>query len=84
MLRAGKALRFTPREVEGFRQVGLDFEGARTQDDIDEALGRWTRTLADERPDLLDRIAGAMADALWVKLPPRLSVVTAAGCVRQP
>ena len=27
MLRAGKTLRFTPREVEGFRQVGLDFEG---------------------------------------------------------
>ena len=53
MLRAGKALRFTPQEVEGFRKVGLDFEGARTQDDIDDALDRWVRTLAADRPDLL-------------------------------
>ena len=84
MLRAGKALRFTPREVEGFRQVGLDFEGARTQDDIDDALDRWARTLAGDRPDLLDKIAAAMADAVGGQVPPRLSVVPAAGCVRQP
>jgi hypothetical protein len=84
MLHAGKALRFTPQEVEGFRQVGLDFEGARTQDDIDEALDRWVRTLAGDRPDLLDKIAVAMTDALGVQLPPRLSVVAAAGCARQP
>ena len=84
MLRAGKALRFTPQEVEGFRQVGLDFEGARTQDDIDEALDRWVRTLAADRPDLLDKIAAAMADAVGVQLPPRLSTVPAAGCTRQP
>ena len=84
MLRAGKALRFTPQEVEGFRQVGLDFEGARTQDDIDEAMDRWVRTLAGDRPDLLDKIATAMADVLGVQLPPRLSAVPAAGCARQP
>ena len=84
MLRAGKALRFTPREVDGFRQVGLDFEGARTQDDVDDALDRWVRTLAGDRPDLLDKIAVAMADAVGVQLPPRLSTVPATGCVRQP
>ena len=84
MLRAGKALRFTPREVEGFRQVGLDFEGARTQDGIDEALDRWVRALAGDRPDLLDKIAAAMADAVGGQVPPRLSVVPAAGCARQP
>ena len=84
MLRAGKVLRFTPQEVEGFRQVGVDFEGARTQDDVDDALDRWVRTLAGDRPDLLDKIAVAMADASGVQLPPRLSVVPAAGCARQP
>ena len=84
MLRAGKALRFTPREVEGFRRVGLDFEGARTQDDLDEALDRWVRTFAGDRTDLLDKIAVAMADASGVQLPPQLSVVPAAGCARQP
>ena len=61
MLRAGNALRFTPDEIEDFRKLGLDFDGARTQDDIDQALARWTDTLNDERPDLLEKIAAAMA-----------------------
>ena len=34
----------------------LDFVQLYTGDDIGQALG-WTQTLADERPDLLDRIA---------------------------
>jgi hypothetical protein len=38
MLRAGKSLRFTPDEVDEFRSLGLDFEGVRTQDDIEQAL----------------------------------------------
>jgi hypothetical protein len=59
MLRAGDALRFTPDEIEAFRKLGLDFDGARTQDDIDQALARWTDTLNDERPDLLEKIAAA-------------------------
>jgi hypothetical protein len=57
MLRAGDALRFTPDEIEDFRKLGLDFDGARTQDDIDQALARWADTLNDERPDLLEKIA---------------------------
>ena len=40
MLRAGDALRFTPDEIEDFRKLGLDFDGARTQDDIDQTLAR--------------------------------------------
>jgi len=52
MLRAGKALRFTPEEIEEFRSLGLDFDGARTQDDIEQTLALWAETLADERPDL--------------------------------
>src|SRR5260221_11099030 len=56
MLRAGKALRFTPNEIEEFRSLGLDFDGARTQDAIEQALAAWTETLADERPDLLNKI----------------------------
>ena len=73
MLRAGDALRFTPDEIEAYRKLGLDFDGARTQDDIDQALARWTDTLNDERPDLLEKIAAAMAKARGIALPARLT-----------
>lgn len=75
MLRAGKALRFTPDEIEGFRSLGLDFDGARTQDDIEQALALWAETLADERPDLLGKIVAEMARDKSVKLPAQLTVV---------
>jgi len=73
MLRAGNALRFTPDEIEAFRKLGLDFDGARTQDDIDQTLARWADTLNDERPDLLEKIAAAMAKARGIPLPARLT-----------
>lgn len=73
MLRAGDALRFTPDEIEDFRKLGLDFDGARTQDDIDQTLARWADTLNDERPDLLEKIAAAMAKARGITLPARLT-----------
>ncbi|GAC1390269.1 MAG: hypothetical protein NVSMB34_03550 [Variovorax sp.] len=75
MLRAGKALRFTPDEVEEFRSLGLDFEQAQTQDDMEQALAAWTETLADERPDLLNKIVAEMARSKGVKLPAQLTVV---------
>ena len=73
MLRAGNALRFTPDEIEDFRKLGLDFDGARTQNDIDQALARWADTLNDERPDLLEKIAAEMAKARGIPLPARLT-----------
>ena len=73
MLRAGNALRFTPDEIEDFRKLGLDFDGARTQNDLDQALARWADTLNDERPDLLEKIAAAMAKARGIPLPARLT-----------
>lgn len=79
MLRAGNSVRFTPTEVDEFRQVGIDVGGARTQADVEAAVTTWVETLLDERPDLLDRIATAVADAKGVRLPPRLSVVPSAG-----
>lgn len=75
MLRAGHSLRFTPTEIEELRKLGLDVDGARTQDDLDQALARWAGTLAEERPELLDKIASALADAKGVSLPARLTRV---------
>jgi len=38
-------------------------------------VSRWAHTLANERFELLEKIASAMAEAKGVKLPPRLNVV---------
>ena len=53
MLSAGNALRFTPDEIEDFRKLGLDFDGARTPGDIEQVLSQWANTLNDEHPNLL-------------------------------
>ena len=73
MLRAGHSLRFTPTEIEEFRRLGLDVDGTRTQDDLGQALARWAGTLAEDRPELLDKIASAMAQAKGASLPARLT-----------
>lgn len=75
MLRAGHSLRFTPTEIDELRRVGVDVDGARTQEDLDQALARWAGTLAEERPALLDKIASALAEAKGASLPPRLKRV---------
>jgi hypothetical protein len=78
MLRAGNAVRFVPSEVEDYRSLGINFAGARTRDDVEQALGRWAQTLADERPDLLYKIvlAMAMAKAKGVRPPSALTMVS--------
>ena len=78
MIRSGKLVRFTPSEVEEFRRVGLDLDDVECQNDIEQEVSRWAHTLADERFELLEKIASAMAKAKGVKLPPRLNVVPSA------
>ena len=75
MIRSGNSACFTPTEVEEFRQVGLDLSKVRHQDDIEQEVSRWVDTLADERFDLLEKIASDMAKAKGVKLPPKLTAV---------
>lgn len=55
MLRAGNSIRFTPQEVEEFRSLGLDFDGLRTQDELEQALVGWTDALTQDRPALLEK-----------------------------
>ena len=57
MIRSGNSARFTPTEVEEFRQIGLDLGDVRHQNDIEQEVSRWAHTLADERFDLLEKIA---------------------------
>ena len=78
MIRSGNSARFTPNEVEEFHQVGLDLGDVKCQNDIEQEVSRWAHTLADERFELLEKIALAMAKAKGVKFPPRLNVVPSA------
>ena len=78
MIRSGNSVRFTSNEVEELRQVGLDLGSVECQNDIEQEVSRWAHTLADERFELLEKIASAMAKAKGVKLPPRLNVVPSA------
>lgn len=78
MIRSADSIRFTPNEVEEFRQVGLDLGDVKCQNDIGQEVSRWAHTLADERFELLEKIASAMAKAKGVKLPPRLNVAPSA------
>jgi hypothetical protein len=45
------------------------------QEDIEQELSRWAHILAEERLDLLEKIAFEMAKANGAKLPARLRVV---------
>jgi hypothetical protein len=78
MIRSADSVRFTPSEVEEFRQVGLHLSDVDCQNDIEQEVSRWAHTLADERFALLEKIASAMAEAKGLRLPPRLNVVPSA------
>jgi hypothetical protein len=78
MIRSSNSARFAPNEVEEFRQIGLDLRDVKCRNDIEQEVSRWAHTLADERFELLEKIASAMAKAKGVKLPPRLNVVPSA------
>lgn len=83
MIRAADAVRLARSEVEEFRQVGLDLADVRCRNDIEQEVSRWAHTLADERFDLLEKIASAMAKAQGVKLPSKLNVVPSADSPRR-
>ena len=73
MIRDGDLLRFTPDEIDQFRSVGLDATGIRTIEDFGAAVERWCDLLEEVRPDVLEKLARAMAEARGVKLPPKLT-----------
>jgi hypothetical protein len=74
MIRAGNLVRFTPDDIDQFRSVGLDVTRVRTLEDFGAAVAKWCDMLQEVRPDVLEKLARAMADARGVKLPPKLTV----------
>ena len=73
MIRAGDLIRFTPDDIDQFRSVGLDATGVRTIEDFGAAVAKWCNLLQEVRPDVLEKLARAMAEARGVKLPPKLT-----------
>ncbi len=74
MMRAGDLVRFTRDDIDQFRSVGLDACGVRTIKDFEAAVAKWCNLLQEVRPDVLEKLARAMAEARGVKLPPKLTV----------
>ena len=74
MIRDGDQVRFTPDEIDQFRAAGLDATGVRTIEDFGAAAANWCDLLEAVRPDVLEKLARAMAEARRVKLPPKLTV----------
>jgi hypothetical protein len=54
MIRSGNAARFTPTEVEEFRQVGLELGAVKCHNAIEQEVSQWAHTLADERFAVLE------------------------------
>jgi hypothetical protein len=73
MIRDGDLVRFTPDEIDQFRSVGLDATGIRTIGAFGAAVATWCALLEQVRPDVLEKLARAMADARGFKLPPKLT-----------
>ena len=75
MLKLGKQLRFTECEIESARALGLDLAHVRSEAQYRTAVVRLIETLADERPELLERIAVELAKVTGRSLPAKLKVV---------
>lgn len=68
MIRYGDSIRFTSHELEEYRKIGFDLSDAKNQKKLEQELRRWTELIARERPDLLEKIAHAMAEAKGIRV----------------
>ena len=59
--------------------IGIDVAAVRSSDDFGAAVEAWLRALHDDRPELFDKITGAMAKAKGSRPPASLRVVRG-GC----
>jgi len=75
MLKLGNQIRFTPAEIEEAKTLGIDLVGVKSQAEYSRAVMRLVSALEYERPDILEKIAVALAEKTGRKLPPKLSVV---------
>lgn len=69
MLQLNNQVRFTTSEIEQARQLGINLVGVKTKADYSDAVIEFITTLERERPELLEKIARALAPKVGVVLP---------------
>jgi hypothetical protein len=75
MLKLGNEIRFTEAEIEEARKLGIDLTDVKSEAQYSAAVVRLVETLANDRPELLERIAKELSRVTGHKLPAKLKVV---------
>lgn len=70
MLKSGSSIRFTAAEVDELAELGIDVAGAKSGEDFAAALEPWLHSLAEARPDVIDKIAKEFAARKRIRQPP--------------
>jgi hypothetical protein len=75
MVTYGKQVRFTRTELESARNLGIDLASVRTLDQYSSAIAQLVGILEADRPELLEKIARALADKTGRPMPAKLRQV---------
>jgi hypothetical protein len=75
MIKCGDSIRFTQAEIDKAAELGIDFREVKTKAGHARSVIELITTLAEERPDLLEKIARKAAAKKGVNLPPKLTAV---------
>ena len=68
----GRQVRFSSSERNSARRLGIDLTSVRTLDQYSEAIARLVRILEVDRPELLEKIARALAEKTGRRMPAKL------------
>jgi len=72
MFTLGRQVRFSSAERNSARRLGIDLTSVRTLDQYSEAIARLVRILEVDRPELLEKIARALAEKTGRRMPAKL------------
>lgn len=75
MVISGRQVRFSGSERDSARCLGIDLTSVRTLDQYSDAIARLVSHLEAERPELLEKIALALAEKTGRPMPARLQRV---------
>jgi len=75
MIRHGNQIRFTSHDIAQAAALGVDLRGVTTLSGYSNAVIEMIKALEQDRPDLLEKIAIALAKRKGLKLPPKLTSV---------
>ena len=70
LLKSGSSIRFTATEVDELAELGIYVAGAKSAEDFAARLEPWLHTLAQKRPELIEKIARAVTAAKRIQQRP--------------